>query len=323
MLDLFGGGKTLIEGTISRIEGLVEKEQVFISTSSDLLHPLKELTHFPLQQFFIEPISKNTAPAIGLAATYIMKKFGDRVMIVLPSDHRIDPISTFQKQIEQAAQLAWERNILVCFGIPPTRPATGYGYIRLSTSLGGDVYSVDKFVEKPDRMTAEGYLAQGNYLWNAGIFIWRASAILEAIHEYLPPLSDLLKEVQKGIGTQREEEAIHHIFKNAPSISIDFGVMEHHQNVFALRAGFMWDDLGSWESLTNYLPREKDNWSNTNELTTLNAQNNIVDVKGKRVALLGVNDLLIVETEDTLLVSSRKDSEKVGELIALLPQDGS
>ncbi|MFC2075370.1 mannose-1-phosphate guanylyltransferase, partial [Bdellovibrionota bacterium] len=285
MLDLLGTGKSMIEETRERVKELVPKEKVFVSTGTDLEEPLSLLLGIPREQIIVEPTPKNSAPAIGLSATYLLKKHGDGVMIVLPSDHHVTPKEIFQQQILKAAELAWERHSLICFGIPPTRPATGYGYLEIGEKLEENSCAVKRFVEKPDLETAKAYLEEGNRLWNSGMFVWRTSAILNAIETHMPKLGEGLKEFSKTIGTEKEQTSLLKLFQDIEPLSIDYGVMEKHDNVSLISAEFSWDDLGSWESLTNYLPKEKDNWSKTKKLISINSKNNLIDVPTKKVAL--------------------------------------
>lgn len=319
--DLLGEGKPIVESTVKRLNGVVSKEQIYICTGENLKELVCNLNIVDKPQILCEPRPKNTAPAIAITAFRLLKKYGDRILIVLPSDHLIKPLETFQRQIIDASRIAWERRSLVCFGITPTRIATGYGYIQMDKNLEGDSFSLRRFVEKPNFTTAKAYIKSGDYLWNAGIFVWRLSAILDAIRKYIPVIWQQLTQIEKHIGTPNEEEKINKYFLNVDSISIDYGVMEHHDNVIGIRAAFEWDDLGSWESFTRILPRRSENWSNNDKITTLNAIDNIVHVENKRVALLDVNNLIVIETDDTIFVANRRSAEKVGDLVGLLPAD--
>ncbi|OGQ35680.1 MAG: hypothetical protein A3F16_00625 [Deltaproteobacteria bacterium RIFCSPHIGHO2_12_FULL_43_9] len=318
--DLLGKGKPILESTVKRLNGVVSKDQIFISTRGSLKESISNLNIVDKHQILCEPMLKNTAPAIAIAAFRLFKEYGDRILMVLPSDHMVEPVETFQRQLNEASKIAWERRALVCFGITPTRIATGYGYIQMGENLDGDSFSVKCFVEKPNKTTAEAYIKAGNFFWNAGIFVWRLSAILDAIKRELPSIWCALTEYEKSIGTDLEDVARDRFFLDVDPISIDFGVMEHHDNLIGIRAAFDWDDLGTWESLVRILPKRGENWSNNDKLITLNAIDNIVHVMNKRVALLDVDNLVIVDTEDTIFIASRGSAEKVMDLVSLLPE---
>lgn len=319
--DLLGEGKAIVESTVKRLNGLVSKEQIYISTGEHLKEVVHNLNIVDKSQIIYEPKPKNTAPPIALAAFRLFKKYGDRILIVLPSDHLVEPVEAFQRQIMDASNIAWETRSLVCFGIIPTKISTGYGYIQMDKILEGDSFSAKRFVEKPNNTTAEAYIKSGDYFWNTGIFVWRLSAILDAIKKHIPKIWRQLTEYEKYIGKSNEEDAINKYFLSVDPISIDYGVMEHHDNVIGIRAAFEWDDLGTWESLTRILPKRGENWSKNDRLTTLNALDNIVHVGNKRVALLDVNNLIVIETDDTIFVANRRSAEKVGDLVGLLPAD--
>lgn len=318
--DLLGEGRPILESTVKRLNGVVSKDQIFISTRENLRKSINDLKIVDKHQILCEPRLKNTAPAIAIAAFRLFKEHGDRILMVLPSDHMVEPTETFQRQLQEASNIAWEKRSLICFGITPTRIATGYGYIQMNECLEGDSFSVKRFVEKPNKATAEAYIKSGDFFWNAGIFVWRLTSILDAIKRYLPAIWNALSEYGKYIGTRYEEEARDRFFLNVDPISIDFGVMERHDNLIGIRAAFDWDDLGTWESLVRILPKRGENWSNKDKLTTLNAIDNIVHVMDKRVALLDVDNLVIVDTEDTIFIASRRSAERVGDLVSLLPE---
>lgn len=317
--DLLNIGIPIIEATIQRLNNIVSKEQIFLSTRSDLKESILKLNIVDETQVFLEPTPQNTAPAIAMAAATLFNKYGDRILITLPSDHYVYPIETFQKQLLDASEVAWDRGSLVCFGIPPNRAATGYGYLQMSECLEKNAFLVTRFVEKPNKETAEEYIKLGNYYWNAGIFVCRLSSILEAIQMHLPKLWKQLAIYTEFVGTAEEENARNKFFLGVDPISIDYGVMEHHNNVLGIKAAFEWDDLGTWDSLKKFLLRLGDNWTSNEDITALNARENIIYANGKRIVLLDVENLIIVDTKDTLFITERGSAEKVGDIISLLP----
>jgi mannose-1-phosphate guanylyltransferase len=274
-----------------------------------------------------EPMGRNTAPAIGLAAAYLHRRDPEATMAVLPADHLIVNRREFIRNLKLAAQLA-ARGLLVTFGIPPARPDTGYGYIKLGEEIlrytGGvplAAHNVSGFREKPDAKTARQYLAAGNYVWNSGMFVWRADAILEAFRQFLPEFHARLGVFEKAIGTKREAAALRRLYADTPAVSIDYAVMEKAANIAAVRATFDWDDVGSWLALSRHLePDEAGNAAN-GRLVARNSRDCIVDSDAGLVALLGVDKLVVVRSGDAVLVAHRDALDGIKELLADIGKD--
>lgn len=307
------GDESLLEATISRVRPFAPTEQVLVVTGADvakgegyrMLEGLAKL---------LEPTGRNTAPAIGVAALYYRLRGIDPVMLILPSDHLIRDVAGFQRAVELASRVAAEGH-LVTFGIPPTSPATGYGYIQ-SDPEGGDVRRVARFVEKPDQATAVRFLAEGGYLWNSGMFVWKASAILAEIHSALPELSSLLEEIateaRDAAGLQA---ALNKHFARAPSISIDHGVLQASRQVRVIPAPFDWSDVGSWDSVHDVADKDDRDNSVQGNVVALDCRNTFVRSENRLVAAIGVEDIAIVETPDAILVTRRGQSQRVREVV--------
>jgi mannose-1-phosphate guanylyltransferase len=279
-----------------------------------------------------EPVGRNTAPCIGLAALWFAAKNPDAVMAVLPADHLVADTERFSQDLRLAADVATETAALVTFGIEPATPHTGFGYIQAGATVpGGDgrVRSVTGFTEKPDQERAREYLAAGHYFWNTGIFVWRAADVLALIDEYLPALGQTLQRVGPEVGGDREAEAVRRFYLDLPpeaATSIDYGVLEPAAaagRVLMIPAAFDWDDVGGWPALGEHWPLDdKENAAGTPPRPIVHdASGNLVYADHKLVALLGVHDLVVVATGDVVLVCPKERAEEVGKLVERLQTD--
>ena len=308
-LSLTGDGKTMIQLTVDRIRRLVDMEDIYIATNENYRGLVKEqLPELPEGNILCEPVGRNTAPCIGLGAEYIAKKYGDALMLVLPSDHLIKYTSIFCQTLEDACAVAEEGDNLVTLGITPDSPDTGYGYIRFDPGRTlGRSFAVESFVEKPDLETAKGYLASREYLWNSGMFIWRTSVILDNIRRYLPELHEGLERVREAIGTTEERETLEREFRAFKAVSIDYGVMEKAKNIYCVAGNFGWDDVGSWLAVGRI--RKTNEFGNVvdGNVVTIDTRNSIIQGRDKLIAAVGLRDLVVVDTEDAILICE-KDS---------------
>lgn len=316
-LALFGG-RTLLQDTSRRIAPLCPVGRQLFVASRGMAKTVRRQARVSEEQVLVEPVGRNTAPAIGLAAAHLVARDPDAVMVVLPADHHISRLRQFQAAVRLAARSAQDGS-LVTFGVPPTRPDTGYGYIRVGDRVAGrgalTVHRVAEFCEKPDLATARRYLKTGEFLWNSGMFVWRADAILDALRKFLPKLSADLRAYTRAVGTAKQVKALERVYERAESVSIDYAVMEKAKNVVALRAGFGWDDVGSWLALERHLKADRDGNSVAGLVAAQSSGNCIVDSDCGVVALLGVRDLVVVRSGDAVLVASR---DKLPELKRLL-----
>jgi len=272
-------------------------------------------------QLVFEPLGRNTAPAIGLTAEYLKRQSPDAAMLILPADHLIENRVAFLQSVRLAARLA-QQGLLVTFGIRPDRPDTGYGYIQLGNRIAGkgrlSAYGVEAFKEKPSPARARAYLAAGNYVWNSGMFIWRVDAILAAFRKFMPEFHDELERFGSTIGTRQEKAALARLYRAAPSISIDYAVMEKADNVACVRGTFDWDDVGSWLALARHLkPDSAGNVAN-GLLVSRDAANCVVDSDSGIVAALGVSNLVIVRAGDAVLVADKNNLGDIKHLLAAI-----
>lgn len=318
-LSLTPDGETMIQKTVRRISSIVNIEDVFVVTNSDYVNIVKEqLSEMPLENILAEPCARNTAPCIGLAAAVIKKKYDDAVMLVLPSDHLIRYEEMYIDSLRNAISVAEEDNSLVTIGITPTYPETGYGYInfsRMDDSKRHGVYKVKKFVEKPDINTAKEYLASGKYLWNSGMFVWKTSSVLKAFEEFLPEIYSGLDDIENAFGTSEFSKILEDKFETFPSVSVDFGIMEKAENIYTVSGSFGWDDVGSW------LAMERINKTNefgnyiSGDVITINTHKSIILGGKKLISVIGMNNLIVVDTDDAMLICDKNSTQDVKKVI--------
>ncbi|CAM3776225.1 mannose-1-phosphate guanylyltransferase [Marinicrinis lubricantis] len=317
------GQKSMIQLTVERLEKLLDISKVFIVTNDMYAELLRiQIPHLPVENIIIEPVGRDTAPCIGLASLIIEERYPDSTMVVLPSDHIIDHKEQFANVIETAASWAKKGPYLVTLGITPTYPETGYGYIQSSGQkeehIGLEIHRVEKFVEKPDKATAEKYLANGNFYWNSGIFVWRTSVIRQYLKELLPPVHDVLETIKseaKRAG-QITEEIIRSEFKKMPSQSIDYGVMEKAKHIFVIPYDYGWDDVGNWTALERLNDTdEQGNVIKGDNIINVDTKNCIIEGNGKLIATLGIEDLIVIDTEDVTLVCTKDKAQDIKKLL--------
>jgi mannose-1-phosphate guanylyltransferase len=330
------GDRSMLQQTVDRLSPIAGQQQVWIITNELLAAEIEaQLPGVPRGQIVEEPAARNTAPACGLAAFLVEKTNPDSVIGVFPSDHVIGDEPRFLKVIERGVQLASSGDVMVVLGIEPTRAETGYGYIETGDDGPGESLHVRRFTEKPSRNRAEEFVAAGNYFWNSGMFLWSARTLANAVREHLPETAPLLEEIAAAFGTERFHAVFEELYPRCENISVDYAILEprsakgeHHSRLYCLPAEFDWNDLGSWESLYEYQVETRlrgDEEGNVNEsdgLMTLDSGNNYVFSPKKFVALVGVQDLVIVETEDALLIAHRKLSQDVGKIVKDLASSG-
>ena len=318
LLDLFGEG-TLIEETVERARRLTSPECIWIVTSPPLKEAIQNiLPDFKDEQFILEPMGRNTAPAIGLSAINLARRDSEATMVVLPADHRIPDRDPFDNAIRAAVEVVSKQEVLTTIGIHPTRPETGYGYIQIDTKkpqIAPDVFRVKTFAEKPNLSTAKLFLESGDFLWNSGIFIWRVSTILEQFTEFLPDLHSALNEIADALDTPEANKVIERVYNSLRGISIDYGVMEKAADVCVVKGGFHWSDVGSWEEVWRLCDKDEKGNALLGDHLAIHSTNNLVDGRDKFYVLLGVKDLIIVETEDAVLICPRKKTQQVREIV--------
>lgn len=306
-LSLTDDGKTMIQLTVERISPIVKLEDVYIATNKDYKSlVLEQLPGLPEQNILCEPVGRNTAPCIGLGAMHIAKKYDDAMMFVFPSDHLIKFNKMFTRTLQAACEVAEKEDNLVTIGIVPDYPETGYGYIKFDSQITqGQAYKVERFVEKPNLEVAKEYLASEEYLWNSGMFIWKVSSILKNIQRFMPDTYEALKRIQDSIGTLQEESILEKEFHEIQPQSIDYGIMEKAENIYILLGTFGWDDVGSWLAVERIKKtNEFGNVVNGNVIT-VNTQNCVIQGEKKLIATIGLEDMIVVDTEDATLICAK------------------
>ena len=311
------GARPMLALTLDRLQGLVAPEDVWIFTARDLAPQVREAAPgVPAKQIIGEPVGKNTAPAIALAAWWLQGAGEDTAIAVLPSDHRIEPSERLREDLARAARAALERSAIVTFGIPPTRPETGYGYIETGDAIAArsEFHSVRAFREKPDLATATRYFEDGRHLWNAGMFVFPPRVILDEIRAHCTDIAALLSSVPS-----RPEEGtdaiLERFYRAAPAISIDYAVMERSKRALVARAGFAWDDVGSWAALATAGPLGPEGNVVRGEALLHDCRDVIAFSEGGLVAGVGVQDLVIVRTDDVTLVCRRDRAQEVRAIV--------
>ncbi len=323
LLDLTGG-RTMIQATIDRLGNLAPPDRTWIITNRSLISPIAEqLPQLDRQRIIGEPCKRDTAPAIGLAALLVLADDPDATMVVMPSDHLIQPNEAFQQAISQAAALVEaEPQTLVTFGIKPTYAAESFGYVERGEAKGDNaVFDVKKFREKPAKSVAEEYLASGNFYWNSGIFVWKARTILDALARYEPEMCDHLEVIQNHVGKQEFAEVFDREFTAIRGKSIDFAVMEHYQPVVVIEAPFTWDDVGSWQALARSVAGDEvGNTSIGKHLGIRSAGCIVRSSDDHLVVTLGMKDAIVVHTPDATLVADKQQEEAIREVVKALEQ---
>jgi mannose-1-phosphate guanylyltransferase len=313
--------RSLLETTLLRLEGLVSPERILVLTSASQHEAIRALLkNTPDENIIVEPDRRDTAAAMALAAALLARKNPEATAIVLPSDHHIPSAEDFRTCLRDAIRAARELGHIVTLGIPPTFACTAFGYLELGESAPGfpPARRLERFHEKPEQSVAESYLARGNFRWNAGMFVWTVRALREALAHAHPELSAFAERL---INSHAPGALLAAEFASLPKISFDRAVMEKIPVAYAVEAGFAWDDLGGWPATGQYLPLQSGGNSSNIPVHSVDAAGNVIfsNQPGQQVALLGVSDLIVVNTGDALLVCPKQDSERLRELVAKLP----
>jgi mannose-1-phosphate guanylyltransferase len=327
------GKQTMIQQTVSRLLPLAPASRFWIITNDDLQAEIgRQLPQINKQHILAEPVGRNTAPAIGLAAFLLLRQDPEAVIGMFPSDHVIGDEARFRQVLKHGIEIAVSGENIVVLGIQPTRPETGYGYIEAGyAAKESDPLPVRRFTEKPDVQRAAEFLNAGNYYWNSGMFLWSARTLANALGEQLPKTAPLLEQIATSFRTRSFEATFRKIYPKCENISVDYAILEprsakgeHHSNIFCLPANFGWNDLGSWTALHEHHVA-KSNPADGNLISAagsfaLNAEGNYVHAPGKFVAAVGVSDVIVVETDDALLITTRRNAQDVGKVVKHLDE---
>ncbi len=317
------GDKTMLQETVARLEGVVPDNNIYIVTEEGQEKIIAEqLPHIPGSNILVEPEGRNTAASIGLAAVYMEKRDADGIMISLHSDNWVGDVETFRRILRDSCAVAERTGGLGTVGITPSYPATGFGYIHTGRELDVDLpttfWESRRFVEKPDRRTAEKYVASEEYFWNGGMFIWRISAILDAIRRHMPELYEGCLAIREALGSDSEKKEVARVYNGLEKVPIDRGVMEKAHSIFVAKGDFPWDDVGTWAAIENHFPADAKGNVVIGEFEEVDSENCIIVGDKSLITTVGVSNLIVVKTKDALLVCGKERAEEVRDLVAKL-----
>lgn len=325
-IHLFGEG-TMIQNTVFRLLPYFAAEDVYIITSEGNKDFIAEqLPIIPPGNIILEPFARNTAPCLGLASMFLSAKYPeDTIMMAFPADHVINNVREFHNSLDIAAGVAFDKEGIVTIGVMPTRPEPSFGYVQIRETREGIEDYFDKgvrttttFAEKPDINTARRFINSGDFLWNSGMFIWRLDVFTKKFAEFLPDHSALFKPVQKAFGTDAFSPALELAYRQMESVSIDYGILEKCEDVFVVESTFNWSDLGSWDELFRLSMKDGRNNFIEGDVIALNSSNSLISAHNKFIGAVGVDNLIIIDSEDSLLICKRGHSEEIIELVDYL-----
>lgn len=316
-LDILGNGKTLIQMTVERFQHICPVENIFVVTNTDyLFHVKTQLPQLADSQILLEPMMRNTAACIAYACYKIRKRTENANIVIAPADHVILKQDAFSEAISKAIWSVTNNDILLTLGITPTRPDTGYGYIQAEAETDSSIQKVKTFTEKPNLPLAIEFLESGDYLWNAGIFVWNVKAIIQAFEKYMPDMAELFAEAQLNFFTPNEIQAIKKLYQQCHNISIDYAIMEKADNVFVLQCDLGWSDLGTWKSLYEFSPKNKDNNVLKGNIMTYETTNCVVRTPNDRLVVLqGLDNYIVVEHNNVLLVCQKDEEQRIKQML--------
>lgn len=327
LIHIAGEG-TMIQQTVERLEPMIDRSRIYVITTGGQEHAMREqLPQLPPGNILAEPVGRDSAPCIGMAAIIARKTDPDGVILMCPADHIIRPAKRFAEIVQAAEVVVANMDLLGTFGIRPAQPSTAYGYIQRGDEVESPAhirtYRVKRFVEKPELQTARKFLESGDYYWNSGVFIWSAKAILAAIEKHMPDLRAALARIEPALGTPEQNEVIRREYEPLQKISIDYGVMEKADNVIVLEADYEWDDVGSWLAVERLRKADASGNIIGGRHEGINTRNSILMSEGDHIiATIGVSDLIIVHTPDATLVCAKENAADVKQIVENLRQKG-
>jgi mannose-1-phosphate guanylyltransferase len=315
-LKIFGE-KSMVQDTVERLKGVVKDEDIFIITNK-IQKPeiIKQLAQIPPGNIIEEPFGRNTAACIGLSSVLIKSKSEDAVIVTLPADHLVKNIEEYHKTLNTALNFAHKTKGLVTIGITPSRPETGYGYIQIDErEVDKNVYKVYTFAEKPNYATAVRFLESGDFFWNSGMFIWHVNTILEEISIHMPELHEGLETIKQAINTPDFEKTLASVYGKLRNISIDYGIMEKSQRVYLTKGNFTWSDVGSWEEVYQLSEKDENGNATKGSIFTDMTVDSFIYSPTKFAAVMGVENLIVINTDDALLICRRDQSQEVRKVV--------
>ncbi len=318
------GRDLMVNETIDRLAMTIPGKNIFIVTNAAQAEPMRKATYGRImpEHILSEPSARNTAACIGYAAMEILKKYGDGIMVIAPSDAYIKDWQEFTNVLAEAVDAAEKQDKLVTIGITPTFPATGYGYIKFSGNDIAKAKAVEEFKEKPDLETAKKYVESGSYVWNSGMFIWKASTIMKHFEILLPDIYKDLQTIGQAMGTDNEYSVIEKVYPGIQKISIDYGIMEKSDDVLVVSGEFGWSDVGSWDMLGVLHEADENGNISVGDVLQINTENTIAYAENMCVAAVGVKDLIIVQSDDAVMVCSKNNAQDVKKIVDALNERG-
>ena len=320
-LSISSCGESLIQATARRIRSISGEDRLWIITND--LH--KDLIESSISgaKIVCEPVGRNTAASIGLAAVCLQKINPQAVMLVLPADHAVSDEKLFQETVMKALQTAGNQESLVTIGIAPTFAHTGYGYIKRGNKISTDIYAVNRFFEKPNLERANKYIESGEFYWNSGMFAWSVKAILQAIQDHLPEMHKGLLKIGESIGDKNETQVMREVFPTLESISVDFGILEHAKNCLVVKASdFGWNDVGSWDAWSEHFEKDRDGNLLHGDVMALASKNCVIHSEKRLAAVIGADNLIVIDAGDALLVCPREHVQDVRKVVEELQKQG-
>ena len=319
LLKIFGE-YTLIQQTVNRLKGIIAPENIYIITNKlQIAGVLTQLPELPIENIIEEPFGRNTAACIGLASILIRKKDPEAVTLILPADHIIHGEEEYHNTLLSAAKFANDAEAIVTIGIPPTRPETGYGYVQIDENAVSDsVYKVLTFAEKPNYQTAVRFVDSGDFFWNSGMFIHKTDVILGEIHEFMPDLHEGLMTISDAIGKPEFQDVLTNVYGRLKKISIDYGIMEHSKKVYLIKGNFNWSDVGSWDAVYELSTKDENGNAKIGNVYTEMSVDSYIYSPEKLTALIGVDNLIVINDEDALLICRRDRAQDVNKVVDYL-----
>lgn len=315
-IDVLGIGKSMIQMTVERFDGVIPQENVWVVTSQRYKNiVMEQLPMVPETQILLEPCMRNTAPCIEYVSRKIYARYPDANLVFSPADHIVMDVPEFKRVISESLRFTSNRAAILTLGMMPSRPETGYGYIKARDNENDTIKKVEAFKEKPDINTAKAYLQDGGYYWNAGIFVWNVKMVVDTIASLVPDLHAVFDRITPSFYTDNEQDMVNEYFPTCPNISIDYAVMEKADEVYVYPASFGWSDLGTWGSLYTHLPHDASNNAVVGqEVKMIDCNNCVVHTPmEKKVVIQGLNGYIVAESRNTLLICRKEDEQLIKE----------
>ncbi len=311
---------TMIQATVKRLDGLIDSDKILIITNKIQKEQIiEQLPKIPIENIIAEPFGKNTAPCVALSAVIVNKLNPDSIIVTLPADHLILDEILFKETLVKAIEFASSNNALVTIGIKPSRPETGYGYIQINDKQSSDsIYKVQTFAEKPNLSTAKRFVSSGDFFWNSGMFIWKSSEILLAFETLLPDMYEEIAKIANVIGTSEFDATLTQVYGEVKSISVDYGIMEKSPYVYMVKGDFNWNDVGSWEAVYQLSNQDENHNTKIGNIFTEKTYSSYIYNPEKFTAVIGLDNLIVIETKDSLLICNRENAQSVKDVVDYL-----